>query len=122
MSTATAEAGAPQAFTSKLGEAKGRFLASIVEHALEIGLRSHADFVLAFPPRAIMLALKEQPKLRAILLVPTVGVHEKVALRKSAESAGEDLEIALAERVTDAKAIVRLFDPDDRVRFLDHAR
>jgi hypothetical protein len=46
-------------------------------------------------------------------------MHEKIALKKSAESTGEDLQIALDERVIDEEAIVRLFDPDDRVRYLD---
>ncbi len=107
---------------SKLGDARDRFLSAVVEHALSIGRRSAADFLRHFSPRDVMVALKTDPKLRAKILVPTVGINEKVALKKSAESAGEDLEIALAENVTDPGAVVALFEADDRVRFLDHAK
>jgi hypothetical protein len=69
-----------------------------------------------------MLALASQPRLRANIVVPTIGLNEKVALKKSAESIGEDLQIALDEGVIDEDAIVRLFEPDDRVRYLDERK
>jgi hypothetical protein len=105
--------------TSNLSDGKQRFLSQVVEHALASGLRSARDFVRHFPAKTIMLALESQPRLRADIVVPTIGVHEKVALKKSAESTGEDLQIALDERIVDEEAIVRLFQPDDRVRYLD---
>lgn len=111
-----------RSFTSKLGQPRERFLASVVEHSLAIGRRRPADFIRAFGPRDIMRALGEQPALRAKILVATTGVNEKVATRKPAGSAGEDLEIALSEKVTTEDAIVSLFDPDDRVRYLDHGK
>jgi hypothetical protein len=105
--------------TSSLNDGKQRFLSQVVAHALASGLRSPRDFVRHFPARTIMLALESQPRLRANIIVPTIGMHEKVALKKSAESAGEDLQIALDERVVDEESVVRLFHPDDRVRYLD---
>jgi hypothetical protein len=105
--------------TSNLSDGKQRFLSQVVANALASGLRSAKDFVRHFSPKAIMLALANQPRLRANIMVPTIGLHEKVALKKSAESTGEDLQIALDEAVIDEDAIVRLFDPDDRVRYLD---
>jgi hypothetical protein len=105
--------------TSNLGDGRQRFLAQVVAHAIEFGRRSAKDFIRHFPPRAIMLALEGQPRLRANIVVPTIGLHEKVALKKSAAALGEDLQIALDEGVIDEDAIVRLFDADDRVRYLD---
>jgi hypothetical protein len=107
---------------SGLGDGRQRFLSQVVAQALESGLRSPKDFIRYFPPKAIMMALANQPRLRANIVVPTIGLNEKVALKKSAESTGEDLQIALNEGVIDEDAIVRLFDPDDRVRYLDERK
>jgi hypothetical protein len=104
---------------SNLGDGRQRFLAQVVAHGLASGRRSAKDFIRHFPPKAIMLALEGQPRLRANIVVPTTGLHEKVALKKSAAAMGEDLQIALDEGVVDEDAIVRLFDADDRVRYLD---
>ncbi len=109
-------------FESKLTSARERFLAHCIEHTLEIELRGAADFIRHFPPDAIMRGLSHQPELRAQMLVLTTGVRHKIALRKSAESAGEDLQIALDEGETDPESIIAIFDPDDRVRYLDAAR
>jgi hypothetical protein len=111
-----------ETFTSKLPDARARFLAAVVEHAIRIGRRTPSDFLRSFPPRALMNALGDQPQLRAKILVATTGQHEKVAAKKSAASAGEDLEIALAEHIATEEAIVSLLEPDDRVRFLDNGR
>lgn len=108
--------------TSKLTDARERFLASVLDRTIASGVRSAADFLRAFPPRTIMNALADQPQLRAKLLIATTGQHEKVAEKKSPASAGEDLEIALTERITNEDAVVSLFDADDRVRYLDHGR
>jgi hypothetical protein len=105
--------------SSALGDGKQRFLSQVVEHAIASGRRSAKDFVRHFPPKAIMLALEAQPRLRANIVVPTIGLHEKIALKKSAEALGEDLQIALDEGVIDEDAIVRLFEADDRIRYLD---
>src|SRR5262249_54373753 len=57
--------------------------------------------------------------LRVRLLVAATGTHEKIALKKSIGSAVEDLELALAEQTTTPAALVGLYSPDDKVRYLD---
>jgi len=49
-------------------------------------------------------------------------LKRKVALKKSAASAGEDLQIALDEGEAVADDVVRLFRPDDRIRYLPRAK
>jgi hypothetical protein len=107
---------------SKLEPGMLRFMAHAIENGLNAGLRTDEDFIRHFPPREIMMGLAERPDLRANILVPTTGVRPKIASKKSAESAGQDLQIALDEGETDAALIVSLFHPDDRVRYLDKAR
>src|SRR5688500_18332459 len=110
-----ADPGGTSSYTSKLTEGRQRFLAYVIEHGLEIGRRTHVDFSRHFPRSAIMDGLKNQPRLRAAILVLTTGVKQKSALKKSAQSAAEDVQIALEEGETDAESIVMLFNPDDRV-------
>ena len=107
---------------SRLTEGRQRFLAQVVAHGLASGRRTAKDFMRHFSPKAIMMALADHPRLRANLVVTTIGINEKVALKKSPESTGEDLQIALEEGVTDEESIVALFDPDDRVRYLDETK
>jgi len=107
---------------SKLEPGMLRFMAHVIENGLQAGLRTQDDFIRHFPPLDIMKGLAERPDLRANILVPTTGVRPKIALKKSAESAGLDLQIALDEGETDAAVIVSLFHPDDRVRYLESAR
>ncbi len=111
--------GSQKEFKSRLSTGKTKFLAHAIDHALVSGRRSAADFIRWFSPARIMEALADKPELRARILVETTGTREKVALQKSAASAGEDLQIALDVRETSADDIVRLFRPDDRVRYLD---
>jgi hypothetical protein len=68
---------------------------------------------------SIMSALREQPALRAAIVSFTTGTKERVALKKSWESCGEDIGIALEEGETNAASVLAPFDLDDRVRFLD---
>lgn len=107
---------------SELKTGRERFLAHVIEHALQVGRRSAEDFVRHFPPSEIMEGLKDRPSLRAKILVPTVGTKHKVALKKSWQSAADDLAISLAEGETQAQMVVELFDPDDRVTYLDDAK
>ena len=109
-----------QPFRSKLQDGPQRFLAYAIEHGLKSGRRSARDFVRHFPPATIMEGLEDEPQLRANILVASTGVRLKVALKKSAASCGSDLQIALEEQETNAETVVRLFEPDDRVRFLDN--
>jgi hypothetical protein len=111
--------GRKREFESKLTEGRQRLLAHVIEHGLERGRRSPEDFIKHFPPSAIMMGLRDQPQLRANVLVIATGVRAKIALKKPAESCGNDLQIALDEGETDAETIVALLDPDDRVRYLE---
>jgi hypothetical protein len=124
MSTASTETAKPvkagrEPFESKLGEGRQKFLAHAIEHGLSHGRRTPEDFLRHFPPSAIMQGLRDQPQLRANILVIATGVRSKIALKKPAESCGNDLAIALEEGETDAETVVTLFDPDDRVRYLE---
>lgn len=105
-------------FASKLTHGRERFLAHVVDHALQCGRRTPEDFIKHFPPAAIMAGLGDRASLRAKILVTTTGIKAKIAAKKSAESAGEDLQIALDEGETNPGTVIGLFDPDDRVRYL----
>jgi hypothetical protein len=105
--------------TSSLTKGRERFLAHVIEHGFEVGRRSPEDFVRHFPPTLIMEGLKDQAKLRANILVAATGTKEKVAIKKTWESCADDLQIALDEGETDASAVMRVFQMDDRVRYLD---
>jgi hypothetical protein len=106
-------------FISKLYKPSLRFLSEVLEHSLTVGRRTPHDFIRHFPPSTIMASLDEQPRLRSIFLTTLVGLREKTALRTPSADAGRLLQAALEEHDTDAEAITRTFDPDDRVRFLD---
>ena len=106
--------------SSQLSKGRERFLAHVIEHGFEVGRRSAEDFVRHFPPTLIMEGLRDQPKLRADILVLATGVKEKVAIKKTWESCADDLQIALDEGETDAGAVMKVFQMDDRVRYLDH--
>lgn len=106
-------------FVSSLPQSPARFLAEALDHALNNGRRSPADFIRHFPPSVVMGALDAVPQLRAIFLTMLVGVREKTALRTSAADAGRLLQAALEEDDCDAESIVEVFNPDDRIRYLD---
>jgi hypothetical protein len=106
-------------FVSKLSEGTARFLAEVLDHALVNGRRTADDFIRHFPPGVIMSALDGVPKLRAGFLVTLVGVKERTALRTSTSDAGRLLDSALEEGDTDAQSVVAIFDPDDRIQYLD---
>lgn len=106
-------------FESKLTEGRQRFLSHVIEQGLSNGRRTPEDFIRHFSPAAIMQGLKDQAQLRANILVIATGVRSKIALKKTAESCGADLQIALDEGETDAETITQLLDPDDRVRYLE---
>jgi len=107
-------------YASKLTEGRQRFLAHVVEHGLFAGRRTPDDFIRHFPPAVLMESLADRAQLRARILEPATGLKPRIAEKKSPESAGEDLQLALDEGETDAETIVSLLDPDDRIRFLDH--
>lgn len=106
-------------FVSKLNTAPMRLLAEALEHSLVSGRRTPQDFIRHFPPDLIMSALEGQPRLRSLFLITLVGLREKTALRTPASDAGRLLQAALEERDTDPDSIVRTFERDDRIRYLD---
>ncbi len=105
-------------FESGLKSGRERFLSELIEEVLATGEQSPEDFIRHFPPAAIMQALADQPELRATILIPTTGLKERMALKKSAERAGEDLQMALEEEVTTAAEILEYFKPDHCVQYL----
>lgn len=117
-SNAAPEESSASQFVSKLSDARQRFLAHAMEHAFAVGRRSAEDFIRHFPPEVIMEGMAQQADLRASILSQTTGLKLKIALKKSWKSAAEDLRIALAEGETNAKAVISVFAPDDRVRYL----
>jgi len=109
-------------FKSSLKTGAERFLAQALAHALSQGFRTPDDFLRHFKPLDLMVALESAHELRAEILVKAAGVHQKIAIKKSTTSGAEDLRIAIEEGLTDAAAILELFPPDDRVRYLDAPR
>jgi hypothetical protein len=109
-------------FVSSLTSGPQRFLAEVLDHALRCGRRTPADFIRHFSPMAIMESLDAVPTIRASFLTVLVGVRDKTALRTPSSDAGRLLEAAIAEGDCDAEAIVSVFTPDDRIRYLDSKR
>ncbi|HET9959153.1 MAG TPA: hypothetical protein VFQ61_31900, partial [Polyangiaceae bacterium] len=91
-------------------------------HTLDNGWRSADDFLAQFGPLELMRGLDGAPELRGIILTKAVGFHEKIARKKTAESAADDLRIALEENVTSPADILALFPTDDRIRYLDRQK
>jgi hypothetical protein len=110
------------AFKSSLKTGAERFLAQALAQALAQGFRTPDDFLKHFKPLDLMVALESAHDLRAQILVKAAGVHQKIAIKKSTSSGAEDLRIAIEEGLTDAAAILELFPPDERVRYLDAPR
>ncbi|MEP7052070.1 MAG: hypothetical protein ABJB12_17025 [Pseudomonadota bacterium] len=110
------------AFKSTLKTGAERFLSQSLAHATAAGFRTPDDFLRHFKPLDLMVALESAHELRAEILVKAAGVHQKIAIKKSTSSGAEDLRIAIEEGLTDAAAIMEMFAPDDRVRYLDAPR
>lgn len=113
------ESSGKDGFVSGLGKGREAFHSEVTEYCLRVSERTPEDFLRLFPCSKIMLALSSRPMERARIISELTGVHERVANKLSPENAGETLQIALDEGVTTPKEIVRLFQPDDRQRYLD---
>jgi len=111
--------GNADAFVSGLGKGREAFHSEVTEYCLRIGERTPEDFLRRFSCSKIMVSLASRPMERARIISELTGVHERVANKLSPENAGETLQIALDEGVTTPKEIVRLFQADDRQRYLD---
>jgi hypothetical protein len=119
---AKSDGGTGSDFKSSLKSASERFLSHTVVHVLEKSFRTPEDFLRHFNPADLMHGLEGAPDLRAKILIEGAGVHEKIARKKSTNSAAEDLRLALDEGVTNAAQLLTLLPPDDRVRYLDHKK
>jgi hypothetical protein len=106
-------------FVSSLGKGREAFHSEVTEYCLRIGERTAEDFLRRFTCSKIMISLGSRPMERARIVSELTGVHERVANKLSPENAGETLQIALDEGVTTPKEIVRLFQADDRQRYLN---
>lgn len=104
---------------SKLPVGAPRFLACIIEHGLKTGMRRPEDFIRHFTPEKLMLGLARNNKLRAAILHETTGIMRQIAEKKTPESAGADLQIAIDEQITSASVIMELVSPDRRVQIFD---
>ena len=113
------ESSGTDAFVSGLGKGREAFHSEVTEYCLRLGERTAEDFLRLFSCNKIMVSLASRPMERARIISELTGVHERVANKLSPENAGETLQIALDEGVTTPKDIVRLFQPDDRQRYLD---
>jgi hypothetical protein len=106
-------------FVSGLGKGREAFHSEVTEYCFRVGERTPEDFLRLFSCNKIMISLSSRPMERARIISELTGVHERVANKLSPENAGETLQIALDEGVTTPKDIVRLFQPDDRQRYLN---
>ena len=106
-------------FVSSLGKGREAFHAEVTEFTLRSGERTPEDFLRHFSCKMIMGSLEARPMERARIVSQSTGVHEKVALKMSPAHSGESLQIALDEGVTTSAAIVKLFQPDDKQRYLE---
>jgi len=106
-------------FISGLGKGREAFHSEVTEYCLRIGERTSEDFLRLFSCSKIMISLASRPMERARIISELTGVHERVANKLSPENAGETLQIAVDEGVTTPKDIVRLFQADDRQRYLN---
>lgn len=122
MRSMNASSAAAPRYQSSLATSRERFLASVIHHALSDGWRTPSDFLRHFNPHTLVASLQGDAALRVRLLVATTRVNERLAARKTAASAAEDLALALQEGLTDAAKILALLGPDDRVRYLDASK
>ncbi len=105
---------------STLDTGRERFLATSLGFALAHNWVTHQDLMRAFPPDTFMRSLESAPGLRTRLLVEVLGVHEKIAPKKSSAASAEDLSIALAEGVATSSDVFGVVNADECVRYFDN--
>jgi hypothetical protein len=105
-------------YSSGLDKAPARFLSRVIQHTLQNAWQTPEDFLQHFGPSAIMQSLAQADALRSKLLVSLANVHEKIATKKSLDSAAEDLNLALEEGITTPEALLEQYPADERVRYL----
>lgn len=107
---------------SRLPTGRERFLAVILDYAMNEGWRTSNDFLRHFGPRQLMESMSRDDELRSRVLMATTRVNERLAQRKTIASASEDLTLALEEGLTDADKLLALISADDRVRLLEASK
>jgi len=107
--------------TSALATGQDRFLSASLTYALQTEWLTVAELLVEFPPAQIMSTLEGAATLRNQLLTQVVGVHEKIAPKKSTGAATEDLTIALAEGVASPEQVFAVLSADECVRHFPHA-
>jgi hypothetical protein len=90
----------------------------VIQHTLSNAWQTPDDFLQHFGPTVIMQSLVGVDALRSKMLVALANVHEKIAAKKSIESAAEDLKLALEEGITTPEAVLEQYPADARVRYL----
>jgi hypothetical protein len=105
-------------FHSGLDQASARFLSRIIQHTLKNDWQTPDDFLQHFGPSELMKSLASADALRAKLLVSLANVHTKIAVKKSIDSAAEDLRLALEEGITTPEAVLEQYPADERVKYL----
>ncbi len=94
-----------------------QFLSAVCGHAVP-RIRSADEFCAAFAPELIMDRI-EDAELRANILYATAGTRIEVARRTSKKAAGEQMKIALAEKLVAPEVVLELLSPDYRAQYLD---
>jgi hypothetical protein len=113
---------APAQVPSQPSDPRQRFLARVLEASFERGWRTADEFLEAFPPAVLLDALERAPGLRLQLLVECAQIPRKIAARRSAAAAREDLELALEEGLTTAATLLATIPLEARVQHLEAAR
>src|SRR5690606_26683612 len=105
MSSSSAQ---PPRLESQLPSGRERFLAVILDYALNEGWRTSRDFLRHFGPGELVDCLSRDDELRSRVLTGATRVNERLAARKTLASATEDLTLALEEGLTDADKLLAL--------------
>lgn len=105
---------------SSLDTGRERFLSTNLGYALAHNWITHQDLMRAFPPDTFMRSLESAPSLRTRLLVEVLGVHERIAPKKSTAACAEDLSIALAEGVATSADVFAIVNADECVRYFSN--
>lgn len=80
--------------------------------------RSEGDFLVAFSPRVIMQCI-DSVELRASILLTAAKTPLSIGRKTSPASAGEYLELSLAENEVTPEMVLGVFGPHHRARYLD---
>src|SRR6185503_5988390 len=106
----------------ELNQPAQRLLLALSEQAFADKWREAEDFLRHLPPSVIMSSLAGEEDVRVKLLTATTGMHERLARRKSLESAGDDLGLALEEKTTTPGEVLELYPSPVRVACLPATR